>query len=408
MPSTDSIEPKPDSASAASIPSYRVWTRVSRSAKRDNRRRTMSNAVGSRSMPITRSPGSSLRNRSACPPAPTVASMSTAPDPSGWWRVNAGRSSVKQRSSRTGTWPNSPVASAMTTPSRRVAGEATRRSVASRSLSDFTNLALGKYVRVGSDRGHDARARALDNVAECFIAGRGEVLFMGVLVLLPGECVPDLQVVNRSDYHAVLGEVRVAAVIGRQGDPALGVGMLFVGAGGQVAQEGSGVRVASRRLTGLAGEFLERHSRVNGEAVVLALGDHQPPCQCVAELGGQREPPLVVELWRVGAEKHLATSTFDFRHDTPQSPTSLHLTTRMSPVDVVSAGSRPPRWRPGIERACRTATEVAVELQLLPRWGVVGDLGVDCRQVGVSAHKKGQPAGCPFLSRALLLEAAAE
>ena len=47
---------------------------------------------------------------------------------------------------------------------------------------------------------------------------------------------------------------------------------------------------------------------VDGEAVVLALGDHQPPCQCVAELGGQREPPLVVELWRVGAEKHLATS----------------------------------------------------------------------------------------------------
>src|SRR3984957_13693371 len=376
MPSTDSIEPKPDSASAACLPSYPVCIKVSRSAKRGNRRRTMSNAVGSRSMPISRSPGSSLRNRSACPPAPTVASMSTAPDPSGWWRVNAGRSSAKQRSSRTGTWPNSPVASAMTTPSRRVAGEATRRSVASRSLSDFTNLALGKYVRVGSDRGHDARARALDNVAECFIAGRGEVLFMGVLVLLPGQCIPDLQVFNRSDHHTVLREVRVAAVIGRQGDPALGVGMLFVGAGGQVAQEGSGVRVASRRLTGLAGEFLERHSRVDGEAVVLALGDHQPPCQCVAELGGQREPPLVVEFWRVGAKKHLATSMpFDFRHDTPQSPTSLHLTIRMSPVDVVSAGSRPPRWRAGIDRLCRAATELTVELQLLLRWGVVGHLG---------------------------------
>src|ERR1700733_9373648 len=315
MPSTDSVGPYPDSASASSIPSYRVWTRVSRSAKRDNRPRTMSNAVGSRSMPISRSPGSSLRNRSACPPAPTVASMSTAPDPSGWWRVNAGRSSAKQRASRTGTWPNSPVASAMTTPSRRVAWEATRvaarptccarasdrPAVASRSLSDGTNLTLGKYVRVGSDRGHDARARALDNVAECFIAGRGEVLFVGLLVLLPGQCVPDLQVFDRSDHHAVLGEVRVAAVMGRQGDPALGFGMLFVGAGGQGAQEGFGVGVAYRRLTGLTSEFLERPSRVDGEAVVLALGDHQSSCQRVAELGGQREPPLVVELWRVGA-----------------------------------------------------------------------------------------------------------
>src|SRR3984957_11003257 len=374
----------------------------------------MSKAVGSGSMPISRSPGSSLRNRSACPPAPRVASIRTAPDPSRWWRVNAGCSSAKQRSSRTGTWPNSPVASAMTTPSRRVAREATRvaaratrcarpsracdrPTVASRSLSDGTNLALGKYVRVGSDRGHDARARALDNVAEGFIAGRGEGLFMGVLVLLPGLCAPDLKVFNRSDPHAALGEVRVAAVIGRQGDPALGVGMLFVGAGGQVAQEGSGVRVASRRLTGLAGEFLERHSRVDGEAVVLALGDHQSPCQCVAELGGQREPPLVVELWRVGAEKHLATSMpFDFRHDTPQSPTSLHLTARMSPVDVVSAGSWPPSRLSGIERLRRIATELAAELLLLPRWGVVGHFRVRCRQPAVRGHQKGQPAGCPF------------
>src|SRR5579872_1912372 len=87
---------------------------------------------------------------------------------------------------------------------------------ASRSLSDCTNLALGKYVRVGSDRGHGARARALDNVAECFIAGCGEVLFVGFLVLLPSLCIPDLEVVNRSDDHAVLRQVGVAAVVGRQ------------------------------------------------------------------------------------------------------------------------------------------------------------------------------------------------
>src|SRR5690349_18550416 len=156
---------------------------------------------------------------------------------------------------------------------------------ASRSLSDCTNLALGKYVRVGSDRGHGARARALDNVAECFIAGCGEVLFVGFLVLLPGRGVPDLQVVNRSDDDAVFGKARVATMVGRQRDPALGVGVLFVGAGGQVAQERSRLRITARRLTGLAGEFLECGSRVDGEAVVLTLGDHQPPCQRVAELG---------------------------------------------------------------------------------------------------------------------------
>src|ERR1700678_1882363 len=104
----------------------------------------------------------------------------------------------------------------MTTPSRReiwLPKWATRRTVASRSLSDCTNLALGKYVRVGSGRGHDARARASDNVAECFIAGRGEVLFVGLLILLPGQCVPNLQALNRSDHHAILGEVRVTTVV---------------------------------------------------------------------------------------------------------------------------------------------------------------------------------------------------
>ena len=39
--------------------------------------------VGSRSSPITRRPGRSVRNRSEWPPAPSVASTRTAPDPSG-------------------------------------------------------------------------------------------------------------------------------------------------------------------------------------------------------------------------------------------------------------------------------------------------------------------------------------
>src|SRR6201996_3891420 len=321
----------------------------------------MSSAVGSRSTPITRRPGSSVRNFSECPPAPMVPSMSTAPDPSALRRVRAGRNTSKQRSSSTGTWPKPPVASGMSAPSRRENRWAARRgaAVASRSLSDGTNLASGKYVRAGSDRGHGARARASDNVAECFIAGCGEVLFVGLSVLLPGRRVPNLQVFNGSGDDAVLGEACVATVVGRQRDAALRVGVLFVGAGGQVAQKRSRLGVAPRRLAGLAGEFLEGGPRVHGEAVVLALGDHQPPCQCVTEFGGQREPPFVVEFWRVGAEKHLATSMpFDFRHDTPLSPTSLHLTTRMSPIGVVSAGSQPPcRWL-SIEYGCRAASEL--------------------------------------------------
>jgi hypothetical protein len=90
------------------------------------------------------------------------------------------------------------------------------------SLSEFANLASGKYARVGSGRDHTARAGgftsdftgASDDVAECFIAGRGEVLFMGLLVVLPGLGVPDLQEVDRPDDHAVLGEAGVAPMVG--------------------------------------------------------------------------------------------------------------------------------------------------------------------------------------------------
>src|SRR5579884_3236015 len=99
----------------------------------------------------------------------------------------------------------------MTTPPRAATS---RAAPAPGSLSDSTNLALGKYVRVGSGRDRDARACASDDVAECFIAGRGEVLFVGLLVVLPGLRVPDLEVVDRSDHHAVFGEVGVATMVG--------------------------------------------------------------------------------------------------------------------------------------------------------------------------------------------------
>src|SRR4029077_10585372 len=128
----------------------------------------------------------------------------------------------------TGTWPKSSGPKSFgrtaiaTTP--RVGGE----SPAPGSMSDGTNPTLGKSGRVGSGRGHDARACASDDVAECFIAGRGEVLFVGLLVVVPGLRIPYLQVVDRSDHHAVLGELGVAAVVGGQRDAALRVGMLLV------------------------------------------------------------------------------------------------------------------------------------------------------------------------------------
>src|SRR5271163_3740518 len=84
--------------------------------------------------------------------------------------------------------------------------------------------------------------------------------------------------------------------------------MLLVRSGREVAQERSRFRIASRCLARPARQLLEFRSRVDGQAVILSLGDHQPPCQRVAELGGQREAPFVVEFGRVGAEKHQLTS----------------------------------------------------------------------------------------------------
>src|ERR1700682_2685344 len=291
---------------------------MTRSANGASRSPAIHNASGARSTPRSRRPGSSVRKRSAWPPAPSVASTSTAPVPSGACRVSAGVSSSTQRSSRTGTCPwFSGIAAP---PTARRPG-----APASRSLSESANLALGKYARAGSGRGHDARACGSDNVAQSFIAGRGEVLFVGLLVVLPCLGVPDLEVLDRTDHHAVLGQVGVATVIGRQRDPALGVGMLFVGGGGEVAEECPGIGVAARRLGCPPRQLFELIPRVDGEAVVLALGDHQPSCQRVAKLGGQREPPLVVELGRVGAEKHLATSCHSGARVAPLFATLPHI-----------------------------------------------------------------------------------
>src|SRR4051812_47922078 len=127
--------------------------------------------------------------------------------------------------------------------------------------------------------------------------------------------------------------------------------MLLVGRGGQVTQERTGLRIAPRRLRRPSSQLFELVAWVDGKAVILALGDHQPSCQRVAELGGQREPPLVVELRRVGTEKHPATSNHSVqtrvasllpavrspgrsvvRHFTPQSPTLRHLIAKVAPM----------------------------------------------------------------------------
>src|SRR6201997_1994324 len=224
---------------------------ITRSANGASRSPAIHSASGSRSIPMTFKPANSVRNRSACPPAPRVASTSTAPDPSALCRITAGRSSSTQRSSRTGMWPlmttttDERLREEETTTDERLREEETTTDerlreeetpAAPRSLSDDANLALGKYARVGSGRGHDARATCrsasgLDNVAQSFMGGRGEVFFVGLLVALPGLGVPDLQVLDRSGHHAVLRQVRVATMVGRQGDPALGVRALFVGGG---------------------------------------------------------------------------------------------------------------------------------------------------------------------------------
>src|SRR5579884_774535 len=99
--------------------------------------------------------------------------------------------------------------------------------------------------------------------------------------------------------------------------------MLLISAGRQVTQECPRLGVVALGLVSQpAGQLLELGPGVDGQAVILALGDHQPSCQRVPELGGQRQPPLVVELGRVGAQKHQATSRHGTKSRNFVSPTT--------------------------------------------------------------------------------------
>src|SRR6201987_4927531 len=121
--------------------------------------------------------------------------------------------------------------------------------------------------------------------------------------------------------------------------------MLLVGGGGPVTQERAGLRIAPRRLPRSSSHLFELGARVDGQAVILALGNHQPSCQRVTELGGQCEPPLVVELRRVGAEKHPANLPPPCLTTEPRSlrcpplyPTIPHI----APFDSKSGQCAPP------------------------------------------------------------------
>ncbi len=158
---------------------------MTRSPNGASRSPAIHRASGSRSRPISRRPGSSVRKRSACPPAPRVASTSTAPAPSASLSGQRGRQQLDAAVEQDRDVPVVGV---------RVRGHRKplmMRAPAPRSLSESADLALGKYARAGSGRGHDARARAgqrpgSNDVAQSFIGGRGEVLFVGLLVVLPG------------------------------------------------------------------------------------------------------------------------------------------------------------------------------------------------------------------------------
>ncbi len=123
------------------------------------------------------------------------------------------------------------------------------------------NLALGKCVRVPSDRGLAAfagtRSRS-DDLAERDSCCLRVVLLVRLDVGLPGLRIPDFEEIDRTDHYAVLGETRVTTVICREGDAPLGICVLLVGTCRQSANEGSRLRIASRRGRGLAcesGEF---------------------------------------------------------------------------------------------------------------------------------------------------------
>src|SRR5690606_35568150 len=145
--------------------------------------------------------------------------------------------------------------------------------------------------------------RGLEDSAQCLVSRLRVVLLVFGEVGLPRLLVPNLQEVHRTDDRTVAGEVGVPAMFGRQHDPALRIQPLFVGSRRQRPDECPRLRIAPGCRSSSPGERTELFLRIDGQAVVLSFGDHQPSRQIVSKLRGQRESPLVVQPRCVSTEK---------------------------------------------------------------------------------------------------------
>ena len=160
---------------------------MTRSPNRDSRSPAIHRALGSRSRPISRRPGNSVRNRSACPPAPSVASTRTAPLPSGSLSGQRGRQQLDAAVEQDGNVPVIGSASGILR-HRNASDEGPCTEVPVRESRTWRWGSTPGPVRTEATM-HGQRAglggRRSDDVVQSFIAGRGEVLFVGLLVFLP-------------------------------------------------------------------------------------------------------------------------------------------------------------------------------------------------------------------------------
>src|SRR5690606_965703 len=115
---------------------------------------------------------------------------------------------------------------------------------------------------------------------------------------------PDLDASHRADHGAVTLQPCVLTQAGRDGDPALLVGNLGAGTGGQHASEVSGALVGERRRPQLLGEPGELSLRPHVQASLLPSCDHHAVPQVFSELRREAYPPLVRQTWGVSAEEH--------------------------------------------------------------------------------------------------------
>ena len=209
-------------------------------------RSNRSAAAGSRSMQITRPAGPSRSPTArACPPPPNVQSITVWP-PAGSSRSTSSRS-------RTGT-----------------CSVGIRRSVAERR----------------GGRGSSARAAAITPRPPLARSASAR----------PRPRVPDLEMVVRADDHARPPEPGVLDQVPRDPHPAGAVERLVVRAGVEPAPHHPALRM-QRALAGdeSVGERLVRRGRIDRDAVIELLEEHDAFGQGGAEPGGDREPVLRVE-----------------------------------------------------------------------------------------------------------------